>query len=142
MQTLDQLLADRPIFSVETGQCVADVVHTMAALNVGAILVLEGGELRGLFSERDLMVRVVLTGRDVASTAIDDVMTRELATATPADTTEGAMSKMERVGCRHLPVVDGSRVVGMVSMRDLMSLHLDEKTSELEHMRSYIQSAC
>ncbi|MCC7234213.1 MAG: CBS domain-containing protein [Bryobacterales bacterium] len=142
MQTLDQLLADRPIFSVETGQCVANVVNTMAAFNVGAILVLEGGELRGLFSERDLMVRVVLTGRDVASTAIEEVMTRELATAGPADTTEAAMSKMERVGCRHLPVVDGSRVVGMVSMRDLMSLHLDEKTSELEHMRSYIQSAC
>jgi len=141
MQTLIQLLADRPMFSVETGFSVAEVVETMAALNVGAILVLERGELRGLFSERDLMTRVVRPGRDLRTTKIDDVMTRELATAGPTDTTDSAMSHMEHVGCRHLPVIDGGRVLGMVSMRDLMRLQLEEKTSELEHMRSYIQSA-
>lgn len=142
MQTLNQILADRPTYSVETGQRVAEVVETMAALNVGAILVLERGELRGLFSERDLMMRVVVPGRDVHSTLIDDVMTREIATADPSSTTDAAMAQMEHIGCRHLPVCGGDRVLGMVSMRDLMRFELEEKTSELEHMRSYIQSTC
>jgi len=142
MQTLDQILADRPTYSVETGQRVSEVVETMAALNVGAILVLERGELRGLFSERDLMTRVVVPGRDINTTLIDEVMTRELATVEPSATTDAAMAKMEHIGCRHLPVLGGKHVLGMVSMRDLMRLELEEKTSELEHMRSYIQSTC
>ena len=142
MQTLDQLLADRPMYSVETGQRVSEVVETMASLNIGAILVLERGELRGLFSERDLMMRVVLPGRDVDATLIDEVMTRELATVEPSATTDAAMSQMEHIGCRHLPVLRGKSVLGMVSMRDLMRLELEDKTSELEHMRSYIQSTC
>jgi CBS domain-containing protein len=141
MQTLTQLLADRPMFSVETGQSVAEVVETMAALNVGAILVLEHGELRGLFSERDLMIRVVRPGRGQLARHHFVDLRCVYVTAGPADTTDAAMSHMEHVGCRHLPVVDGRRVLGMVSMRDLMHLQLDEKTSELEHMRSYIQSA-
>jgi len=130
------------MYSVETGQSVSEVVETMAALNIGAILVLEKGELRGLFSERDLMMRVVVPGRDVQTTRIDEVMTRELATVDPSVTTDAAMSKMEHMGCRHLPVLKGKSVAGMVSMRDLMRLELEEKTSELEHMRSYIQSTC
>ncbi|MEP7365012.1 MAG: CBS domain-containing protein [Acidobacteriota bacterium] len=142
MQTLDQILADRPTYSVETGQRVSEVVETMAALNVGAILVLERGELRGLFSERDLMTRVVVPGLNLHTTLIDEVMTREIATAEPKATTDAAMAQMEHIGCRHLPVCGDKRVLGMVSMRDLMRLELEEKTSELEHMRSYIQSTC
>ena len=142
MQTLNQILADRPTYSVETGQRVSEVVETMASLNVGAILVLERGELRGLFSERDLMTRVVVPGLDLRSTLIDQVMTRELAIAEPTTTAGAAMAKMEHIGCRHLPVCGGDKVLGMVSMRDLMRLELEEKTNELEHMRSYIQSTC
>jgi CBS domain-containing protein len=142
MQKLSEVLECREFFYVEVGQTVRQVARRMSDLNVGAILVLDSGALRGLFSERDLMRRVVAADQNPDSTRVESVMTTDVVAIDESSSTEQAMALMRRYGCRHLPVLRGSRVLGMVSMRDLMNLELEEKTQEIAHMRSYIQSVC
>jgi CBS domain-containing protein len=141
MRRLVDFLTGRTLYSVDEDQSVAEVAHAMAELRVGAILVLRGGELRGLFSERDLLKRVVVEGRDPRTTLVGDVMTRELATISHEASFEEAMQMMYDCGCRHLPVMREDRVVGMVSMRDLMAEELASHRDEIRHMREYISTS-
>jgi len=138
MESIRTVLAGRNMFHVEQHLTVAEVVRAMASLNVGAILVLERGQLRGIFSERDLMTRVVLPGRDVSATTVAEVMTPSPVTVPESAGAEEAMELMRRHKCRHLPVLRGAEVVGMVSMRDLMHFELEKKTEEIAYMRNYI----
>jgi len=140
MPRLKDILQERAWFSAEIGQSVAEVARVMAARNVGAILVLENGELRGVFSERDLMTRVVVAGLDPAQTRVEKVMSTHLSTIQETATIEEAMQLMRQSNCRHLPVMRGSQVTGFISMRDLMLFELERKTDELQHMHRYIQS--
>jgi len=123
---------------VDEHDTVADVARRMAELHVGAILVLNGHELRGIFSERDLMRRVVLEKLDPEATPVSAVMSTHLATVDELASLEHAMELMQSHSCRHLPVTRGSRVVAFLSMRDLMNFELAAKTEELHHMRTYI----
>ena len=141
MSRVRDIVDDRDLFCVEEHQTVAEVARKMADLHVGAILVLNGQQLRGVFSERDLMRRVVVERRDPASTPVGEVMTREVATIDEAASIEEAMEAMQTHSCRHLPVTRGSQVAGFLSMRDLMNFELARKTEELHHMRAYIGSA-
>ncbi len=141
MPRMKDILDQRQPYSAETGQTVADVAAKMAALNIGAILVLERGKLKGLFSERDLMKRVVVPGLDPARTPVERVMSTDLTRAEESTTVEEAMELMRRCNCRHLPVLRGGEVLGLISMRDLMIYELDRKTEEIQHMKDYIQSA-
>jgi signal-transduction protein with cAMP-binding, CBS, and nucleotidyltransferase domain len=111
----------------------------MAEVNVGAIMVLNGEELRGVFSERDLMRRVVLERQNPDTTPVGAVMTTDVATIDETATAEDAMQLMRDRQCRHLPVTAGCKVIGFLSMRDLMNFELEQKTEELHHMRAYIQ---
>jgi CBS domain-containing protein len=142
MQKLSEVLESRELFHVEVGQTVSQVASRMADLNVGAILVFEKGRLRGLFSERDLMRRVIAAGHSADTTKVESVMTTDVVAVDESSSTDQAMALMREYGCRHLPVLRGGGVLGMVSMRDLMNLGLDEKTGEIAHMRSYMQSVC
>ncbi|MBK5295311.1 MAG: CBS domain-containing protein [Acidobacteriia bacterium] len=141
MQSLSGILSEREMYSVDETQTVAEVVRRMAFLHVGAILVLGDGALRGIFSERDLMTRVVVERLDAACTRVGEVMTTNLATIDEQATVSQAMETMGLIGCRHLPVLRHGRVVGMVSMRDLMGVELARKTEEIEHMRAYIHGS-
>ncbi len=138
MSRVRDIVRNRDLFFVEESDTVADVARRMAELRVGAILVLKGGELRGVFSERDLMNRVVLEGRDPRETVMAQVMSTHLATVDEMASLEEAMELMHSHGCRHLPVTSGSRVLAFLSMRDLMHFELARKTEELHHMRTYI----
>ena len=140
MPQLKDILQNRKLFSVQPDQTVAAVAAHMAALNVGAIPVIENNELRGVFSERDLMKRVVLGGRDPQQTLVGDVMSTNLTKADEQTTSEEAMELMRRCGCRHLPVMRSGAVVGFISMRDLMLDELEQNAEEIRHMRNYIQS--
>ena len=140
MPQLKDILHSRKLFSVQPDQTVAAVAAHMAAVNVGAIPVIENNELRGVFSERDLMKRVVLGGRAPQQTLVGDVMSTNLTKADERTTSEEAMEMMRRCGCRHLPVMRSSEVVGFISMRDLMLDELEQKAEEIRHMRNYIQS--
>ncbi len=142
MPRITDIVQDRPLHSAETGETVADVARRMASWNIGALVVLDReGNLAGVFSERDLMKRVVLRGLDPESTPIHQVMSTDLTKADEFDTLDDAMELMKRCGCRHLPVMRSGRVIGFISMRDLMLYELERKTDEIEQMRAYIQSA-
>ena len=115
MRTIGEILASkrlRDVVTVATGDSVLEAVRRMDDANTGSVVVLEGSRVAGIFTERDLMRRVVLRGHDVTSTPVSQVMTRDLIFTEPDAAGEDAMSKMTRHRCRHLPVVDGERLVG------------------------------
>jgi CBS domain-containing protein len=141
MSRVMDVLANREQYSVEPDLTAAEVAHRMAELHVGAILVIKDGELRGIFSERDFLVRVVVGGRDPNATAVSEVMTANVFTIDESASMEDAMETMRVHNCRHLPVMRQGRVAGFLSMRDLMNFALEQKTEELHHMRSYIHGA-
>ena len=138
MSTVREIVQDRDLFQVGEFDTVAQVARQMAELHVGAILVLNGESLRGIFSERDLMKRVVLEHVDPETTPVRMVMSTNVVAVDELASLEEAMELMQSHNCRHLPVTRGSRVVGFLSMRDLMNFELARKTEELHHMRAYI----
>jgi CBS domain-containing protein len=123
-QTVADVVGQRrsdELIVVAASATVADAVKVMAEREVGAVLVMtEDGLVAGIFSERDLLVRVVSARRDPASTPLSLVMTRDVRFVSPGTTTEAALSLMHVLGFRHLLVIDGARVYGLVSMRDLV----------------------
>jgi len=141
MSRVMEVLSNRELYSVEPHLTAAEVAHRMAELRVGAILVIKDGELKGLFSERDFLVRVVVGGRDAERTPVADVMTSNVASIEETASLEDAMETMRVHNCRHLPVMRNGRVTGFLSMRDLMNFALEQKTEELHHMRAYIHSS-
>jgi CBS domain-containing protein len=112
----------------------------MVDRNIGAVPVLRDGELVGIFSERDLMRRVVAEGRDPATTRVSDVMTQDPLTVAPNEDVETCMMLMRRHGFRHIPLCEGKMLKGMISLRDVMLHDLDEKAHEVRMMRAYIQA--
>ena len=138
MSRVRDIVDDRELFCAEEGNSVAEVARQMADLHVGAIIVMRENSLRGVFSERDLMQRVVVAGLDPGRTPVERVMSTALATIDEAASLEEAMELMQTHNCRHLPVTRGGRVTAFLSMRDLMKHELALKTEELHHMRSYI----
>jgi CBS domain-containing protein len=138
MPRVKDILKERELFFVEPDETVAEVARKMVDHNVGATLVLENGQLRGIFSERDLMRRIVVGHLDPARTEVGSVMSADVITIQDTDTIEEAMARMKAHSCRHLPVMRDTQVVGFLSMRDLMNYELDLKTDELQHMRAYI----
>jgi len=141
MASVQDIIHKRELFCVAENETVAQVARHMADLHVGAIVVLNGEKLRGVFSERDIMNRVVLEGRDPQTTPVGAVMSTDVVTVDELATLEDAMEAMHAHNCRHLPVTRGSHVVGFLSMRDLMNFELARKTEELHHMRAYIHGA-
>jgi CBS domain-containing protein len=121
--TIEQVLRDRgsdALYTVPAASSVADAVETMARHEIGAVLVMtEDGLVAGIFSERDLLVRVVQEGRDPRATPLSLVMTRDVKFVSPGTTLEAALALMYVQRFRHLLVIDGPRVHGLVSMRDL-----------------------
>jgi CBS domain-containing protein len=143
MRTIGEILTSkrlRDVVTVEASDTVLEAVRRMDDANTGSVVVLERDRLAGIFTERDLMRRVVLRGHDVASTAVAEVMTRDLIFTEPDETGEDAMSKMTRHRCRHLPVVDGERLVGVVSIGDLTKEISDAQSVEIHFLKEYIYS--
>ena len=141
MATIRDLIRNRTIHYVQPGQTVFEAASYMVDRNVGAVPVLEGTKLVGVFSERDIMRRVVTEGRNPLTTRISDVMTTELHTLEPSASSEQAMCLMQDHGVRHLPVCEDRTLVGFLSLRDLLRCHLDEKSGEADMMRAYIQTS-
>jgi CBS domain-containing protein len=134
------LLKNQVTVSAEIHQTVLEVAGLMAEHHIGAVPVLEGGQMVGIFSERDLMNRVVVAGRDPARTRVGQVMTDDPLTVAPDDPLETCMTLMKRHGFRHLPVCSGRDLKGVVSLRDVLLHDLDEKDDEVRMMRAYLHS--
>lgn len=122
MKQLAELIENRPLVHVAMTDNVGDVARRMREKNVGAVAVLDGGKLVGIFSERDVVTRVVAENRDAALTPIGVVMTKDLIVADPGDEIDDAVEKMVAGNCRHLPVVKGGNLLGMISIRDLLQI--------------------
>ncbi len=140
MGLLAQILQRRSpvVHRVGPDQVVADAVSAMSSGEVGAVLVVEQDRLVGIFSERDLLRRVCARGRSPDKTPLRDVMTPDPVTASPGESRLIAVAKMQRAGCRHLPVVVGGAIIDMISMRDLLFVELEEREAEIESLRKYI----
>ncbi len=138
MRTVGALVAEREVFHVSVEDSVREVARYMTERRVGAVSVLEGTRLAGILSERDITSRVVARGLDPLRTPARDVMTREIVVARVDELHEDAVRKMKQVGCRHLPVVDGDRLVGMISLRDLLQIDLSAKDDEIRWLNAYI----
>lgn len=139
MKTLRELINKKPVHFVRMGKSVYDVVSIMADNNVGALPVLDKDDrLRGIFSERDLLIRCVSKKLDIENIKIEDVMTKGVIIMEAHDTYEDCLNIMKQESIRHIPVRDGEKLIGMVSMRDLMQVDVDEKKQEIENLNSYI----
>jgi CBS domain-containing protein len=134
------LLKNQVTISAEVHHTVLEVASMMVEHNIGAVPVLQDGRLTGIFSERDLMSRVVVAGKDPAHTAVKEVMTDDPLTVAPNDPLETCMTLMKRHGFRHLPVCAGRELKGVVSLRDILLHDLDEKDDEVRMMRAYLHS--
>ena len=121
------------------GDTVLAATEAMCAARVGALLVMDGVQLRGIFSERDLMTRVVLRRRDPSTTEVGDVMTREVVCIGPDSSVRDALGIVTKGRVRHLPVVLDGRIIGLVSIGDLVRWTLEENTVEIDHLRGYIE---
>ncbi len=141
MATIRDLISNRTIHYVQPNQTVFEAASYMVERNVGAVPVLDDAKLVGIFSERDIMRRVVTEGRDPLTTHISDVMSTDLRTVDPHASSEEAMCVMQTHSIRHLPVCEGRTLVGFLSLRDLLRCHLDEKSGEADMMRAYIQTS-
>ncbi len=134
------LIKTQETYKAELGQTVLETVQAMVERNIGAVPVMHNGKLMGIFSERDLMKRVVAEGRDPRSTCLAEVMTEDPLTVSTNEDLESCMSLMRRHGFRHVPVCKDGHLVGMVSLRDILLHDLSEKDDEVRMMRAYIHS--
>ncbi len=134
------LIKNQVPMSAEPHQTVLEVANMMVEHNIGAVPVLEAGQLTGIFSERDLMRRVVVAGTDPGHILVGQVMTEDPLTVAPNDSLETRMTLMKRHGFRHLPICEGRRLKGVVSLRDILLQNLDEKDDEVRMMRAYLHS--
>jgi CBS domain-containing protein len=141
MHTLRQVVQRLNLVSAQPDALVIDVAVAMSEGRIGAIPVMDGERLVGIFSERDLMTRVVVAGRDAQSTRVEDVMTHRVVTAGLDESVERCLEKMQRAGCRHLPVIHDGRVISMLSMRDLLRDEIDEQIEEIRSLRAYIHQS-
>lgn len=134
------VIRNREPYSMKATATVQEAAEFMASKNVGAVCVVdETGKLLGVFSERDVLRRVLIQHRDPASVMVGDVTSDLRAVIRCDETPHQALERMEMIGTRHLPVVDGERWVGMLSMRDLMRVELSEQGDEIKLLHEYIQ---
>lgn len=120
MTTLRDLMKDRKVYSVEATRTVLEAARFMMEHNIGALPVLRSGELTGILSERDILNRVVAVGRTPGTTAVSEVMTANPRTVPADETIDECLFIMREFGFRHLPIVDGKELKGLVSLRDIL----------------------
>ena len=126
------------VLSVGINETVFDAISLMAEVNIGAVLVQNGDTISGIFTERDYLQRIALKSISSKETCVGDVMTKPVISADPSDSIQQCMETMTTCHCRHLPVVAGGKLLGIVSIGDLVKRMLDEKQIEVEKLSQYI----
>lgn len=126
------------IFSVAPDTSVYDAIHLLAEKEIGALLVMEGPLLVGVFSERDYARQIILKGRSSEDTSVREIMTSEVLHATPDNDTAECMTMMTDNRIRHLPIIDDSAVVGVISIGDLVRSIIAEQESTIVDLKKYI----
>ncbi|GAA4860546.1 CBS domain-containing protein [Luteimonas vadosa] len=142
MRTVRQLLDSKTpdIHAIGPDAPVIDAIRLMAEKGIGAVLVMDGGRLAGMLSERDYARRIVLEGRSSKDTCVREIMNSEIATVGLDDTVQSCMVMVTGTRRRHLPVVDGGDVVGVISIGDLVKAVIEDQQLELDQLQRYIAS--
>jgi CBS domain-containing protein len=141
MLTVTQLLNSKPhqhIYAVTTEQTVIEALELMAEKNIGALLVMNGEDLIGIFSERDYARRGILQGRKAKSTLVTEIMTSNVITVQPTQNISDCMSIMSTRKFRHLPVTDGGKVLGVLSISDIVNAIIQEQEGRIQSLEQYI----
>ena len=143
MLTVRELLAKKgsEVWSVSPDATVYDALQVMAARNVGAVLVLDDGELAGILSERDYARQVILKGKASRDTPVRDIMTTSVVSVSPDRTIDDCMALMTERRIRHLPVLQSDVLLGVLSIGDVVKAVISEKEFHIEQLESYIASS-
>lgn len=128
----------RQIISVRPEDTVLDAIRVMAEKNIGAVVVMQDDELCGIMSERDYARKVIVKGRASNETPVSDIMTSNVLTTSDSETVNNCMEMMTEKKIRHLPVVDDGRIVGMISIGDLVQAIIADQQEEIQQLESYI----
>jgi CBS domain-containing protein len=140
MKSVAELLKAKPsrVVSVKPEQSVLDAIKVLATEDVGAVIVMSGARLVGIMSERDYTRKVVLKGRASDSTRVEEIMTASVVVVSPRTKARECMALMTEKNIRHLPVVEEGRVVGMISIRDIVSDIIADQDFTIEQLEHYI----
>jgi CBS domain-containing protein len=141
MRSIKALLGGRETITIERTASVRDAARLMAERRIGALPVLDGDRLAGIFTERDVLTRIVAAGRDASATAVGDVMSTGLVIADVQESCDTALQRMRQAHVRHLIALDqqqGGRLAGIVSLRDVLAADLDDKEEELTLLNAYV----
>jgi len=130
----------RKVVTIDANHTVIDAATLTAKEFVGSVVITNSSKISGIFTERDLMMRVVGKKRDPERVKIKEVMTKGVAMVSPSDTANHCLNLMKKHRCRHLLVFDGDEFVGIVSLRDMVTLMMEEKEDLITHLHQYISS--
>ena len=142
MKDVKQILANKPanVYSVSPPATVFEALEEMMNKNISALVVMEDGVLKGIFTERDYARKIALKGKSSKDTRVSEIMTAGLITVSPSDTIDYCMNIMTERHIRHLPVVDGDKICGMVSIGDVVKSIIEAQQSTIQQLESYINS--
>ena len=128
----------RDIISVTADVSVLDAIKLMAEKTIGSLLVMQGDELQGIMTERDYARKVIIKGRSSETTAVGEIMTTDVCSATSQETVNDCMALMTKRKIRHLPVIDDGLVVGVLSIGDLVQAIISDQQEEIQQLEQYI----
>jgi CBS domain-containing protein len=140
MDSIKDILQGREVFTVQSRSTIKDTVNYMASKGVGLVPVMNDEILIGVFSERDLVKRVISKDKDLNSTLVDDVMSTNLIIAKIDESNESVLAKMKEAKTRHILIIDNEKLVGVLSLRDLLEIDLNQCKTTVEVLNNYIYS--
>jgi CBS domain-containing protein len=138
MRSIKAILGERQTFTIERDASVASAAVLMTARQIGAVPVVDAGRLVGIFSERDLLTRVVAASRDPKTTTVGDVMSSHLIVADAREDYEACLARMQQSHVRHLIILEDGALAGIASMRDLLAADIDEKAEAITLLNAYV----
>lgn len=140
MENIKEILHNREIYTVIKGTSIKDAVYYMAEKKVGLVPVMDEGKLIGVFSERDLVRRVIAQNKSLEGTKVEDVMSTNLLIADVSEASESVLAKMKEANTRHILIIENDKLVGVLAMRDLLELDLSAAKRTVEVLNNYIYS--
>lgn len=140
MESITDILKGREVFTVQSGLSIKETVNYMASKGVGLVPVMQQEKLVGVFSERDLVNRVIAKDKDINVTLVDDVMSTSLVIAKIDESNESVLAKMKEAKTRHVLIIDNDKLVGVLSVRDLLEIDLNQCKTTVEVLNNYIYS--
>ena len=142
MKTVQFILNQKPdvLFAVTRDSSVYSALELMMAKNISALLIMDGEQLQGIFTERDYARKVILQGKASKTTSMEEVMTDKVITVSPSEPVENCMAIMTDKHIRHLPVAENGKIVGFISIGDLVRHVIEDQKTTIEHLQSYISS--